>query len=166
MGLENNIPQTRSLKRKADPELTAPDLKRAKMTPSQKPKLRSCRKKARRKGASNMIINKKCEVTSFAEVFSQVGTYFVELVCPLSNPIFLPNGVDINIYLGFMSDQQMSFPEYDALFKAAFARQMPRLSGMDDLAALRSLWAAQEYWAAMEGEATDKSITEVECYAE
>ncbi|GFO32770.1 endonuclease-reverse transcriptase [Plakobranchus ocellatus] len=32
--------------------------------------------------------------TSFAEVFSQVGEYFVELVCPFSITIFLPNAVD------------------------------------------------------------------------
>ncbi|GFO13837.1 hypothetical protein PoB_004034200 [Plakobranchus ocellatus] len=35
-----------------------------------------------------------CSFTSFAEVFSQVGEYFVELVCSLSIPIFLPNRVD------------------------------------------------------------------------
>ncbi|GFO26938.1 voltage-gated hydrogen channel 1 [Plakobranchus ocellatus] len=35
-----------------------------------------------------------CSFTSFAEVFSQVGEYFMELVCPLSIPILLPNGVD------------------------------------------------------------------------
>ncbi|GFN90176.1 hypothetical protein PoB_001668200, partial [Plakobranchus ocellatus] len=31
---------------------------------------------------------------SAMEVFAQVGEYFVELVCPLSIPMFLPDGVD------------------------------------------------------------------------
>ncbi|GFO17106.1 endonuclease-reverse transcriptase [Plakobranchus ocellatus] len=42
-----------------------------------------------------------CSFTSFAEVFSQVGEYFIERVCPLSIPIFLPNGVDVSIYFRF-----------------------------------------------------------------
>ncbi|GFN96010.1 hypothetical protein PoB_002251600 [Plakobranchus ocellatus] len=58
-----------------------------------------------------------CSFTSFAEVFSQVVEYFVELVCPLSIPIFMPNGVDVYVYFRF----QIGFPEDDILFRAAFA---------------------------------------------
>ncbi|GFN85349.1 hypothetical protein PoB_001185500 [Plakobranchus ocellatus] len=35
------------------------------------------------------------------EVFAQVWEYFMELVCSLSIPIFLPDGVDVSIYLRF-----------------------------------------------------------------
>ncbi|GFO27934.1 hypothetical protein PoB_005443900 [Plakobranchus ocellatus] len=35
------------------------------------------------------------------EIFAQVGEYFMELVCPLSILIFLPDGVDISVYFRF-----------------------------------------------------------------
>ncbi|GFO30300.1 hypothetical protein PoB_005680500 [Plakobranchus ocellatus] len=57
-GLGNNMPEARNLKQKADCELAPPELKRAKMTPSQEPKLKSCLKKARRKGANKKRIEK------------------------------------------------------------------------------------------------------------
>ncbi|GFO03030.1 hypothetical protein PoB_002953500 [Plakobranchus ocellatus] len=53
------MPQTRSLKRKADSELAPLYLKRAKMTPSHEPKLKSCLQKARGRGASKKLTKKK-----------------------------------------------------------------------------------------------------------
>ncbi|GFN73890.1 hypothetical protein PoB_000039600 [Plakobranchus ocellatus] len=61
-----------------------------------------------------------CSFTSFAEVFSQVGEYFVELVCSLSIPTFLPNGVDVCSYSRFKIGPTNEL-EDDALFRAAFA---------------------------------------------
>ncbi|GFO04501.1 hypothetical protein PoB_003100600 [Plakobranchus ocellatus] len=63
--------------------------------------------------------------TSFAEVFSKVGEYFEELVSPsVSQFSCLPVWM-YAFTLGFRSDQQMSFPENDALFNAAFERSTP-----------------------------------------
>ncbi|GFO34106.1 hypothetical protein PoB_006061100 [Plakobranchus ocellatus] len=62
-----------------------------------------------------------CSFTSFAEVFSQVGEYFVKLACRFSIPIFMPNGVDLRIYFRFQIGPTNEFPEDDALFRAAFA---------------------------------------------
>ncbi|GFO01820.1 hypothetical protein PoB_002832500 [Plakobranchus ocellatus] len=59
-GSGSNMPESRSLERKADCELATPDLKRAKMTPSQEPKLGSClKKKTRRRGSSKKLTKKK-----------------------------------------------------------------------------------------------------------
>ncbi|GFO44468.1 hypothetical protein PoB_007097300 [Plakobranchus ocellatus] len=53
------MPESRSVKRKADFELAPPYLKRAKMTLNHAPKLKFCLKKARRRGASKKLAQKK-----------------------------------------------------------------------------------------------------------
>ncbi|GFO44463.1 hypothetical protein PoB_007096800 [Plakobranchus ocellatus] len=51
--------ESRNLKRKADFELAPPYLTRAKMTLNHEPKLKSCLKEARRRGASKNLAKKK-----------------------------------------------------------------------------------------------------------
>ncbi|GFO44460.1 urocanate hydratase [Plakobranchus ocellatus] len=51
--------ESRNLKRKADCELAPPYLTRAKMTLNHEPKLKSCLKKARRRGANKKLAKKK-----------------------------------------------------------------------------------------------------------
>ncbi|GFO44465.1 hypothetical protein PoB_007097000 [Plakobranchus ocellatus] len=91
------MPESRNLKRKADCELAPPYLTRAKMTLNHEPKLKSCLKKARRRGASKKLAKKK--VLFEMPVQATVAYWFLKKVYEIKR------GVHSIIYYGKKSSK-------------------------------------------------------------